>query len=112
MLRGNERVYTEHIATPASTPMSWSEEDVADILRAILLAIDRVQNPDRAERPPVGLRGLNWIVNDYRDGVVIALEIHSASAVAGPIPVDGVRLDALITRAVRGVQPPASTTVH
>lgn len=106
MLRGNERVYCEQVAQPAADPSSWGEDEVGGILRAILLAIDRVQNPERADRPPVGLRGVNWIVSTYQAGVVVALEIHSASAVAGPLPMEAARLEDLIARAVRAAQPP------
>ena len=44
---------------------------------------------------------MNWIVHPAADGgVVIALEIHSASAVAGPIADGAATLEALIDKAV------------
>jgi hypothetical protein len=44
---------------------------------------------------------MNWIVHPASDGgMVIALEIHSASAVAGPIPMSAATLEGLIDRAV------------
>lgn len=110
MLRGDERVYSEQVAQPLGDPSSWGEREVSELLRAILLAIDRVQNPDRTGEPPVGFRGVNWIVSRYRDGVVVAVEIHSASAVAGPVPADLARLEDLLARVIRAEQP--SPVVH
>lgn len=110
MLRGDERVYAEQVAQPLGDPSSWGEGEVSELLRAILLAIDRVQNPTRSGEPPVGFRGVNWIVSRYRDGVVVAVEIHSASAVAGPVPADLSRLEELLARVIRAEQP--SSVVH
>ncbi len=109
MLRGNDRVFTETIVH-AGEPASWTEGDIAEVLRNILLAIDRVQNPGKQEEPEVSLRGLSWIVHPSGDGVVIALEIHSASAVAGPLNASHAHLDALITRALRASTP--ATVIH
>jgi len=110
MLRGNDRVFTETIVQPGD-PASWTERDVAAVLKSILLAIDRVQNPDKSEEPEVSLRGLSWIVHPSGSGVVIAIEIHSASAVAGPLNLTEARLDGLITRALRAAAP-TTTVVH
>ena len=99
MLRGNNRVFLESVSHPVEAAR-WTEDDVASVMKGILLAIDRVQNPAAAGPPSVGLRGLNWIVHPGSDGVVIAIEIHSASAVAGPIALPAATLEALIGRAV------------
>ena len=64
-----------------------------------------IMNPSKTEEPEVGLRGLSWIVHPTADGVVIALEIHTASAVAGPVNMAQQRLDDLITNAVRASRP-------
>ena len=100
MLRGDNRVFTETIVHPTE-PVAWTETDVAAILKAMLRATARAQAPDAPEPADVTLRGMNWIVHPSADGgVVIALEIHSASAVAGPVPMAAATLDALVARAV------------
>jgi hypothetical protein len=100
MLRGDNRVFTETIVHP-SEPVAWTEDDVATILKGMLRATARAQTPDAAPPADVALRGMNWIVHPAPDGgVVIALEIHSGSAVAGPIPMAAGSLDALIAKAV------------
>jgi hypothetical protein len=109
MLRGNDRVFTETLVHPGD-PASWTERDVTAILKRVLVAIDRIQNPGRPDEPEVSLRGLSWIVHPSGAGVVIALEIHSASAVAGPFALSESHLDTLITRALRAATP--SPVVH
>lgn len=104
MLRGNDRVYTETLIHPGD-PSGWSDRDIAAVLKRILVTIDRVQNPGKTDEPEVSLRGLSWIVHPSGSGVVIALEIHSASAVAGPFNVSESQLDGLITRALRAATP-------
>ncbi|MFN8059310.1 MAG: hypothetical protein U0Q12_09090 [Vicinamibacterales bacterium] len=113
MLRGNHTVFTDAIVYDADDVERWTEDDVAAILKAMLLAIERAQHPGHHEGPPVSLRGMNWIVSPCDGGVAIALEIHSASAVAGPLRADAQALDALITRAVRASTPLSSSSrVH
>jgi hypothetical protein len=110
MLRGDHRVFVQPIDHPRS-PSEWADDDVAEVFRKMLLAIDRVQSAgDATPERPVSLKGLSWIVSAYEGGVVIAFEIHSASAVAGPLAIDGPALEAMIARVVRG-GPPAQT-VH
>ena len=104
MLRGNDRVFTESVVHPGE-PGTWTPADIASILKDILVVIDRVQNPAKTEKPEVELRGLSWIVHPTTDGMVIALEIHTASAVAGPLNLPQQRLDDLITNAVRSARP-------
>jgi hypothetical protein len=100
MLRGNNRVFTETIVHPIE-PVAWTEADVAAILKAMLRATARAQAPDAPEPADVALRGMNWIVHPVPDGgVVLALEIHSASAVAGPVAMPAAALDSLVARAV------------
>jgi len=106
MLRGNNRVFTENLEHPVEAA-KWTEADAATVLKGMLVAISRAQNPEAAEEPDVVLRGVNWIVHPSEAGVVIALEIHSASAVAGPIDVSQATLDTLITRAVSGSTRPS-----
>jgi hypothetical protein len=104
MLRGNDQVFTESI--PHSTePGVWGVSDLSLILKRILIAIDRAQHPGKTDVPDVELRGVSWIVHPTPHGVVIALEIHSASAVAGPINLPQQRLEDLIASALRAARP-------
>jgi hypothetical protein len=102
MLRGNETVFTEtvhHIG--GDDPAAWTADDASTLLHSTLKAIDRVLNPGRDDAPATTLRGINWIVSPYEQGVVLALEIHSASAVAGPFAITPARLEALLNEAVK-----------
>jgi hypothetical protein len=99
MLRGNNHVFTDTIVHPAE-PAAWTPEDVGTILKAMLRATAKAQDPAAPPPAEVQLRGMNWIVHPGADGVVIALEIHSASAVAGPVPMAAATLEGLIERAV------------
>jgi hypothetical protein len=106
MLRGNNHVFTETIVHP-SEPVAWTEDDVATILKAMLRATAKAQEPDAPVPADITLRGMNWIVHPSDDGgVVIALEIHSAAAVAGPIPMAAATLEGLIGRAVAAANRP------
>ena len=100
MLRGNNHVFTDTIVHPTE-PVAWTEADVAAILKAMLRATAKAQDPAAPAPADVALRGMNWIVHPAADGgMVVALEIHSASAVAGPIPMAAATLEGLIGRAV------------
>jgi hypothetical protein len=105
MLRGNNRVFTETYVHPTE-PAAWTEEDVATILKEMLRATARAQSPDAAEPSEISFRGMNWIVHPAADGVVIAVEIHSASAVAGPIAMAAPTLEALLDKAVAAANRP------
>ena len=88
----------------------WDDADVEQILKEILLAVDRVRNP--ASGGYVALRGFSWIVEPTDDGrVVIAIEIPSGAAVAGPFRVDQRDLDCAITR-VLAAAAPVKPVVH
>ncbi len=99
MLRGNNHVFTETIVHPTE-PAAWTPEDVGTILKAMLRATAKAQDPSAPPPAEVQLRGMNWIVHPGTDGTVIAVEIHSASAVAGPVPMAAATLEGLIERAV------------
>jgi hypothetical protein len=100
MLRGNNHVFTDTIIHPTE-PAAWTPDDLATILKAMLRATAKAQDPAAPPPAEVQLRGMNWIVHPAADGgVVIALEIHSASAVAGPIPMATATLEGLIASAV------------
>lgn len=110
MPRGNERVFVERIDHERE-PASWADADVDVVLKKILRAIDRMLNPGSGSERPVWLRGMSWIVSPYENGVVIAFEIHSASAVAGPFAIAQDRLSEMIERVLNPSTPP-STRVH
>ena len=97
VLRDRQDPVTERILHSGNEPSAWTEADVEKILKSILLAMDRARNPEAEERF-VALRGFSWIVEPADGGVVIAMEIPSGAAVAGPFDIPQPRLDGLITR--------------
>ena len=109
VLRERNYAITEQLEV-AAPPAAWTEHDVEHVLKSILTAIDRARNPGEDERF-VALRGFSWIVEPTTDGVVIAIEIPSGAAVAGPFAVDQRRLDSMITR-VLAAHAPVRTVVH
>jgi hypothetical protein len=88
----------------ATSAADWTDLDVEAVLKGILLAIDRVKNPGADDRY-VALRGFSWIVEPFEAGVVIALEIPSGAAVAGPFDIEQTRLDGMITRVLAAARP-------
>jgi len=102
VLRDRDYAVTERVAAPDRPPRDWTQEDVEQVLKDILLSIDRVKNPDAEDRY-VALRGFSWIVEPTAEGgVVIAIEIPSGAAVAGPFAVEQARLDGMINRVIAG----------
>ena len=99
VLRERDYAVTERIMHTGNEPGGWTEADVEKVLKAILLAIDRVKNP-QSENSYVALRGFSWIVEPAPGGVVIAIEIASGAAVAGPFPIEQAVLDRLITQVI------------
>ncbi len=115
VLRDRDAAVVETIESP-NAARDWTEFEAEDVLRNILRAIDRAQNPDAPGDRPVVLRGFSWIVEPSDGGVVIAIEIPMGAAVAGPFDADQKTLDALIARALKRqvsiAEPPATPTVH
>lgn len=103
VLRERDYAVTETIHHDGNRPAEWTDLDVEAVLKSMLLAIDRVKNPDTASRF-VALRGFSWIVEPTVGGVVIALEIPSGAAVAGPFEIEQPRLDRMITRVLAAVK--------
>jgi hypothetical protein len=97
VLRERDYAVTEEVLHHGNPPSEWTEIDVEGVLKSMLLAIDRVKNPGDEPRD-VRLRGFSWIVEPTEGGVVIAMEITSGAAVAGPFDIPQPRLDGLITR--------------
>ena len=103
VLRERDYAVTETVPH-GNAPSEWTDQDVEAVLKEILLAIDRVRNPGTQNRF-VALRGFSWIVEPSEGGVVIALEIQSGAAVAGPFAIDQARLDRMITRVIATASP-------
>lgn len=103
VLRERNVAVTEHLQHELE-PRAWTDHDVEGILKMILLAIDRAKNPDAADRY-VALRGFSWIVEPTDEGVVIAIEIPTGAAVAGPFDIEQPRLDGMITRVLAASRP-------
>lgn len=110
VLRDKNHAATETIVHDRDAA-SWTETDVEVVLKQMLLAIDRAKNPEAGERF-VALRGFSWIVEPTTDGVVIAIEIPTGAAVAGPFAIAQPRLDHLISRVLAAARTPASPTIH
>jgi len=104
VLRERDYAVTEQVAHAGNDPGGWTDRDVEAVLKDILLAIARVKNPTADSRHVV-LRGFSWIVEPTPEGVVIAIEIPSGAAVAGPFRIEQPRLDRLIARVVAAARP-------
>jgi hypothetical protein len=110
VLRERDYAVTEEVHHQGNPPADWTEIDVEGVLKSMLLAIDRAKNPGD-ERPDVHLRGFSWIVEPTDGGVVIAMEIPSGAAVAGPFDIPQPRLDGMITRVLNAARE-TKTVVH
>ena len=103
VLRERNYAVTETVLHGTATG-DWTDLDVETVLKSMLLAIDRAKNPGTDDRY-VALRGFSWIVEPAEGGVVIALEIPSGAAVAGPFHIEQARLDRMITRVIAAARP-------
>jgi len=109
VLRNTEQAVVEQ-AVVEREPCEWTEADAADVLRQMLLAVNRASHPDAPE-PHVTLRGFSWIVEPFEGTMaVIALEIPLGAAIAGPFEIDAIALDRLVTRAL--AQGRADPAIH
>ena len=82
-LRGDNHASTEHIESVATEPGSWTDSDVAQVLVAMLRALERARNPAIEPDRPIALRGFSWIVSPFEGGVLIALELTLGAVVGG-----------------------------
>jgi hypothetical protein len=83
------------------------------MLVEILRAIGRAEDPNASSDRPITLRGFSWIVEPLDGQVVLALEIPSGAAVAGPFDVPQAELDSLVGRVIRADRVRTSPeTVH
>lgn len=104
VLRDRDIAIAQRLDHDGNDASEWTESDVHAVLKSMLLAIDHAKNPGSHDRY-VTLRGFSWIVEPAEGGVVIALEIPTGAAVAGPFDIPQPRLDALITRALADAKP-------
>jgi hypothetical protein len=103
VLRDRNYAITEQLTQPGD-PAQWTEREVEAVLKEILLSIDRAKNPAASDRH-VALRGFSWIVEPAEGGVVIAIEIPTGAAVAGPFAMPQATLDRLITSVLAATRP-------
>ena len=109
-LRGTDFATTETIDRVTRAPGAWTDDDVRLVLEGMLRAMDRRKRPGESARG-ISLRGLSWIVNPYEDGgVVIAIEITTGAAIAGPFDIDQAALEGMIARVLAHHAP--TSTVH
>ena len=104
VLRDRDTAIAQRLERDGNDASDWTELDVHHVLKSMLLAIDRAKNPGEGARH-VALRGFSWIVEPANGGVVIALEIPTGAAVAGPFNIPQRKLDALITQALASASP-------
>ena len=107
VLRERDYAVTEQLPAPGGglrVPAQWNDADVDQLLKDILLAIDRARDP-KSTQTYVALRGLSWIVEPTTGGVVIAIEIPMGAAVAGPFAVEQAVLDRIIRRVIAAASP-------
>jgi hypothetical protein len=112
-LRGEHHATTDTIEVATPDPELWTDDDLHQLLGAMLRALHRQKHPGHADQP-VTLRGLSWIVNPFEaGGVVIAIEITLGAAVAGPFAIGQADLERQMSR-VLAHQPLAggSSRVH
>jgi hypothetical protein len=110
VLRDRDRAIARQLRHDGNDAPRWTELDVQEVLKSMLLAIEHAGNP-ASDRQYVALRGFSWIVEPSDGGVVIALEIPMGAAVAGPFEIPQRRLDSLIGR-VLASNAPARPVVH
>jgi len=116
VLRDRDDAIVERVSHEGNEAAAWTDADVQSVLRAMLGALDRARHPRRAGSPDaeegfVALRGFSWIVEPTRDGVVIAIEITTGAAVAGPFDIPQPKLDGMVTR-VLAAAAPSRPVVH
>lgn len=104
VLRDRDEAIAERLEHDGNDAAAWTELDVHEVLKSMLLAIDRAKNPDSEQRY-VTLRGFSWIVEPSPGGVVIAMEIPTGAAVAGPFDIPQAKLDSLINRVLAAASP-------
>jgi hypothetical protein len=111
-LRGNDFATDDTVDLPIPEPAGWSDRDVRLVLEELLRAIDRAKHPEADPDRHVALRGFNWIVNPFENGVLVSVEIQLGAAAAGPFPLDQEQLEGMIGRAIAGPARSDTSSVH
>jgi hypothetical protein len=101
VLKGRDNAVTESLLVPTPEPLVWDDAVVRAMLVELLRAIGRAQDPKAPADRPVVLQGFSWIVEPLNGQVVVAVEIPTGAAVAGPFDVEQGRLDELVSRVIR-----------
>jgi hypothetical protein len=104
VLREQNEAMTERLRHDGNDAPGWTDGDVEMVLKSILRAINRARNP-LEKNAIVALRGFSWIVEPTEGGVVIAIEIPTGAAVAGPFDIAQPRLDGMISRVIAAADP-------
>lgn len=112
VLRGRDSAVTESLVVPHGEPATWDDAAVRDVLVEVLRAIGRAQDPAAPIDRPVVLQGFSWIVEPLDQQVVIAIEIPTGAAVAGPFAVGQAELDQMIARVLRAERQTGIPTIH
>ena len=110
VLRDRDTAIARRLHHDGNDVPGWTELDVQEVLKSMLLAIEHAKNPG-SDHQYVALRGFSWIVEPTEGGVVIAIEIPTGAAVAGPFDIPQVRLDSMISR-VLASNAPVRTVIH
>ena len=111
-LRGTDFAKTQTLSGVGNNPAAWTDGDVSQLLKEMLLSIHRAKNPNSSDTP-VFLRGFSWIVNPFEeDGVVVAIEIQTGAAVAGPFRIDKKQLEEMISRVIAQAPASSSRSIH
>jgi hypothetical protein len=98
---------------PTGDPSAWDDAAVRELLVEVLRAIGRAADPTASADRTIVLRGFSWIVEPYEDQVVIAIEIPTGAAVAGPLAIGHAELDQMIARVLRAEhRPTPPDSVH
>jgi hypothetical protein len=111
-LRGNDFATNDSVDVPIPDPAGWSDHHVRLVLEELLRAIDRAKHPHAERDRPITLRGFNWIVNPFENGVLMSVEIQLGAAAAGPFAIDQQQLETMITRAIASVGLSDTSRVH
>jgi hypothetical protein len=110
VLRDRDKAIARQLQHEGNDARSWTELDVQEVLKSMLLAIEYAKNP-ASDQQYVALRGFSWIVEPTGHGVVIAIEIPMGAAVAGPFDIPQARLDSMISR-VLASNAPTRSVIH
>lgn len=123
-VRATNEAQTESLVGVPENPAVWTDADVRQLLTAMLLALERAQNPG-GQPPLIQLRGFSWIVSpeaaatattsspasaEATGPVLVHLEMRMGTASAGPFAIGERALTTMIERVM--ASPEVAPTVH